>query len=114
MTQSCERSWSEKVKGVRSFTSSIVASQANFGLGPFLGPTSRELAAEARMKMYHQMMESMRDSIWRLISNVQSQMPHIQFDNNLLLQMPNFNQQAILDVEEEDEDEYDDLGANQC
>ena len=58
------------------------------------------------------MMESMGDSMWCFISSLQSQMPHIQFDNNIFPHMLKFNQQAATNAEEEDEDEDEDLGVN--
>ncbi len=58
------------------------------------------------------MMESMGASMQCYMSNMQSQMPHIQFDNDFVSQRLNFNQQAAPNVEEEDEDQ--DLGADQC
>ena len=54
------------------------------------------------------MVDSMRDSFWRFVTNLQSQMSHLQFDNNFFPQLPKFNQQDTLNAEEEEEDEDED------
>ena len=39
------------------------------------------------------------------MSNMHSQIPYIQFDNDFVPQMPNFNQLAALNAEDEDQDQ---------
>ena len=61
------------------------------------------------------MVDSMEDSLWRFVANLQSQMPHLQFDDNLFLQLSKFNQHVASDAEEgeeEDEDDDEELGDN--
>ena len=45
---------------------------------------------------------------------LQSQLPHLQFNNNLFSQFLKFNQQAdpVAEEEDEDEDKDDDVGAD--
>ena len=54
-------------------------------------------------------MEDYVRSMSQFVAELQSQMPHLQFNNNdLFSQFSNFNQHATPVVEEEDED--DELG----
>ena len=60
------------------------------------------------------MLQSMGDSMWRFVANLQSQMPHLHFDDNLFPQLSKFNQQVARDTEEEeDEDDDEELGEAQ-
>ena len=71
----------QKVKGIRSSTSSTAASHANFALGSSSGPTPAELAvAQAETQQYRQRLDVMEDfthSMSQFIAELQSQMPHL-------------------------------------
>ena len=66
-----------KKKGVEGSTSSIVASHAKFGPESSSSPTLGDLRAQAQVEEYHKMVDSMGDSLWHFVANLQSQMPHL-------------------------------------
>ena len=98
--EACKRNWTE-VKGVSS-TSSIASSQATFGQGDFpCVITPGELAAWVEAKWANARVDACVDSMRRLVAHLQSQIPHLQFPDNLLLQD---------DQDEDIDDDDDDLG----
>ena len=100
----------QKVKGIRSSTSSTTTSNDNFGPVCSSSTTPAKLfATRAEIRETREMIQSYGNSMWHFIASLQTQFPNYQIPDNLFPQFQQFDQHITQDAEK-DEDEDADLG----